>query len=41
VACAACGSRHDLLTKHERLLRLEKATAERKIELSEEQTRML
>jgi transposase InsO family protein len=33
--------RHDLLTKHERLLRLEKATAERKIELSEEQTRLL
>jgi transposase InsO family protein len=33
--------RHGLLTKHERLLRLEKATAERKIELTEEQTRML
>jgi transposase InsO family protein len=33
--------RHGLLTKHERLLRLEKATAERKIELSEEQTRLL
>jgi transposase InsO family protein len=33
--------RHSLLTKHERLLRLEKATAERKIELTEEQTRML
>jgi transposase InsO family protein len=33
--------RHGLLTKHERLLRLEKSTAERKIELSEEQTRML
>jgi transposase InsO family protein len=33
--------RHDLLTKHERLLRLEKATAERKIELSDEQIRML
>jgi transposase InsO family protein len=33
--------RHDLLTKHERLLRLEKATAERKVELSEEQTRLL
>ena len=30
--------RHSLLTKHERLLRLEKATAERKIELSDEQT---
>jgi len=33
--------RHGLLTKHERLLRLEKTTAERKIELTEEQTRML
>lgn len=33
--------RHNLLTKHERLLRLEKATAERKIELTEEQTRLL
>ena len=33
--------RHDLLTKHERLLRLEKATAERTIELSEEQMRLL
>jgi transposase InsO family protein len=33
--------RHGLLTKHERLLRLEKATAERKIELTEEQTRLL
>ena len=33
--------RHGLLTKHERLFRLEKATAERRIELSEEQTRML
>jgi transposase InsO family protein len=33
--------RHDLLTKHERLLRLEKATAERKIELTEEQIRLL
>jgi transposase InsO family protein len=33
--------RHNLLTKHERLLRLEKATAERKLELSEEQTRLL
>lgn len=33
--------RHDLLTKHERLLRLEKATAERPFELSEEQTRLL
>lgn len=34
-------SRHGLLTKHERLLRLEKATAERTIELTEEQTRLL
>ena len=33
--------RHNLLTKHERLLRLEKATAERVFELSEEQTRLL
>jgi transposase InsO family protein len=33
--------RHDLLTKHERLLRLEKATAERRIELTEEQMRLL
>lgn len=33
--------RHDLLTKHQRLLRLEKATAERKVELSEEQIRLL
>lgn len=33
--------RHNLLTKHERLLRLEKQTAERKMELSEEQTRLL
>lgn len=33
--------RHGLLTKHERLLRLEKATAERKLELSEEQIRLL
>ena len=33
--------RHSLLTKHERLLRLEKATAERKLELSEEQIRLL
>ncbi|MBM3492381.1 MAG: transposase family protein, partial [Alphaproteobacteria bacterium] len=30
-----------LLTKHERLLRLEKATAERSLELTEEQTRLL
>jgi transposase InsO family protein len=34
-------SRHSLLTRHERLLRLEKATAERKIELSDEQIRLL
>ncbi len=34
-------SRHGLLTKQERLLRLEKATAERKIELTEEQIRLL
>ena len=34
-------SRHDLLTKHERLLRLEKATAERPIELTPEQARLL
>lgn len=33
--------RHNLLTKHERLLRLEKQTSERKMELSEEQTRLL
>ncbi len=33
--------RHDLLTKHERLLRLEKATAQRKMELSDEQIRLL
>ncbi|WP_269580685.1 IS481 family transposase [Roseibium sp. Sym1] len=33
--------RHGLLTKHERLLRLEKATAERKIDLSDEQIRLL
>lgn len=33
--------RHNLLTKHERLLRLEKATAERKIELKDEQIRLL
>ena len=34
-------SRHDLLTKHERLLRLERATAEQTIELTEEQRRLL
>jgi transposase InsO family protein len=33
--------RHNLLTKHDRLLRLERATAERKIELKEEQVRLL
>ena len=33
--------RHNLLTKHERLLRLEKTTAERKIELKDEQIRLL
>jgi transposase InsO family protein len=33
--------RHDLLTKHERLLRLEKTTAERKLELSDDQVRLL
>jgi transposase InsO family protein len=33
--------RHGLLTKHERLLRLEKATAERTLELSDEQIRLL
>ena len=34
-------SRHNLLTKQERLLRLEKTTAERRIELSDEQIRLL
>lgn len=33
--------RHALLTKHDRLLRLEKSTAERKITLSDEQIRLL
>ena len=33
--------RHGLLTKHERLLRLEQATAERPLELSDEQIRLL
>jgi transposase InsO family protein len=33
--------RNGLLTKHERLLRLEKTTGERKVELSEEQVRLL
>lgn len=34
-------ARHKLLTKHDRLLRLEKATAERRIELTDEQIRAL
>ena len=34
-------SRHDLLTKPQRLLRLEKSVAERRIELSEDQIRLL
>jgi hypothetical protein len=33
--------RHSLLTKHQRLLSLEKATGERKIELRENQIRLL
>jgi transposase-like protein len=33
--------RHKLLTKHERLLRLEQATAERQISLSDEQVKLL
>ena len=33
--------RHGLLTKHDRLLRLEKATSKRKLELTEEQIRLL
>jgi transposase InsO family protein len=33
--------RHNLLTKHDRLLRLERSTAERKIELKEDQIRLL
>lgn len=33
--------RHGLLTKHERLLRLEQATAERTLDLSDEQIRLL
>jgi len=33
--------RHALLTKHDRLLRLEKATAERKLTLSDDQVRLL
>ena len=39
--CAASGCGHGLLTKHDRLLRLEKATAERPLELSDEQIRLL
>ena len=34
-------SRHGLLTKHQRLLRLEKTIAERRIELSDDQIRLL
>jgi transposase InsO family protein len=34
-------SRHDLLTRHQRLLRLEKHVSERKIELTDEQIRLL
>ena len=34
-------ARHDLLTKQERPLRLEKTTAERRIELSDEEVRLL
>ena len=34
-------SRHELLTKHDRLLRLEKHVSDRKIELSHEQIRLL
>jgi transposase InsO family protein len=41
VACAASGSGHNLLTKHDRLLRLERSTAERKTELRDEQIRLL
>ena len=33
--------RHGLLTKHERLPRLEKATAERKLSLTDDQVRLL
>lgn len=33
--------RHALLTKHDRLLRLEKATSERELQLSDEQVRLL
>ena len=41
MGCAGCGNATGLLTQHKRLLRLENATAERKIELTEEQTRLL
>ena len=34
-------SRHKLLTRHERLLRLEKTTCERRIEITQEQIRLL
>ena len=34
-------SRHDLLTKHERLLRLERSTAERAVQLTAEQAKLL
>jgi transposase InsO family protein len=34
-------SRHNLLTKHERLLRLEESTRKKKVQLSEEQIRLL
>jgi hypothetical protein len=34
-------SRHKLLTKHERLLRLEQTVAKRRIKLSDEQIRLL
>lgn len=34
-------SRHSLLTQHERLLRLEKSVREQKLELTEEQVRLL
>ena len=34
-------SRHSLLTKHERLLRLEEVTRKKKLQLSEEQIRLL
>jgi transposase InsO family protein len=40
-AVASARYRNSTLTKHERLLRLEKATAERKVELTEDQTRLL